>query len=159
MQQIQDVWKKAITPSLSYKFGNINFSPSYIQAAAIVFLLFLLVLAIARIRYLYIHWSLGKSSLSMIFWGFILAVIVEGFLLIGGRTLFTEILGWENAPKPISTLLDMGRNKVISVLGITDEIPTSNAKEKPNVDDLIDQYKSLPENEALEFRKNICLPQ
>ena len=159
MQQIQDVWKKAITPSLSYKFGNINFSPSYIQAAAIVFLLFLLVLAIARIRYLYIHWSLGKSSLSMIFWGFILAVIVEGFLLIGGRTLFTEILGWENAPKPISTLLDMGRNKIISVLGVTDEIPTSNAKEKPNVDDLIDQYMSLPENEALEFRKNICLPQ
>ena len=95
----------------------------------------------------------------MIFWGFILAVIVEGFLLIGGRTLFTEILGWKNAPKPISTLLDMGRNKVISVLGITDEIPTSNAKGKPGVDDLINQYKTLPEDEALKFRKSICLPQ
>ena len=159
MQQIQNVWSKALAPSLNYKFGNINFSPSYVQAAAIVFLLFLLVLTIARVRYLYIHWSLGKSSLSMIFWGFILAVIVEGFLLIGGRTLFTEILGWKNAPKPISTLLDMGRNKVISVLGITDEIPTSNAKGKPGVDDLINQYKTLPEDEALKFRKSICLPQ
>jgi len=159
MQQIQDMWEKAITPGLSYKFGSINFSPSYVQAAAIVFLLFLLILTIARIRHLYIHWSLGKSSMSMIFWGFILAVIVEGFLLIGGRTLFTEILGWKNVPKPISNFLDIGRNKVISVLGITDEISTSNAKEKPKVNDLIDQYKALPENDALEFRKNICLPQ
>jgi len=159
MQQIQGIWKKAVAPSLSYKFGSVNFSPSYVQAAAIVFLLFLLVLTIARIRYLYVHWSLGKSSLSMMFWGFVLAVIIEGFLLVGGRTLFTEILGWDNAPKPISTILDMGRSKVISVLGITDEIPTSNAEERPNVGDLINQYKALPENEALEFRKNICLPQ
>lgn len=158
MYQPQGVWEKLNVSSLSYKIGSLEFAPSYLQAGAIIFLSFLLILTLARLRHIYIHWSLGKTSMSMIFWGFLLAVVVEGFLLIGGRTLFTEILGWKSAPKPISNLLDIGRKKVVSVLGVTDEIPTSSAEMKPSLEELTNQYKSLTKDEARRFRENICSP-
>jgi len=66
----------------------------------------------ARVRYLYVNWSLGRSAIAMLFWGFLLAIIFEGFLIISGRTILTEILGWDNPPKPISTIIDIGRGRL-----------------------------------------------
>lgn len=94
----------------------------------------------------------------MLFWGFLLALILESFLIIGGRTLFTEILGWENAPKPILNALDAGRNKLVDVLGVTDEVPTSTAREDPNLDDVVSDFQSLSPDEAEEVRSIICQP-
>ena len=100
-----------INRTFPFKVRNLDIEPTYWQAFAIVFLLFLLVLTIARVRYLYVHWNLGKSSLSFLFWGFVLSLIFEGFLFISGKTLLTEVWGWKNAPKPLSTALDEGRNR------------------------------------------------
>src|SRR4030067_1963214 len=97
----------------TYNIKGIYIEPTYWQAFAIVFLLFLLVLTFARLRHLYVHWSVSKPAVSFIFYGFLLALVVEGFLIISGRTLFTEILGWKNAPKPVSTILDAGRVKLV----------------------------------------------
>lgn len=92
----------------------------------------------------------------MIFWGFLLAIIVEGFLLIGGRTMFTEILGWKNAPKPISTLLDAGRAKLVAVLGVTDEIPESVASAPRSYQNIISDYQSLSPKDAEMVRSFVC---
>ena len=82
--------------------GKTVISPSYFYAAAIVFLLFLLVLTLAQVRRHFLNWSL-KGGIFGIALGFFLALILEGFLIIGGKTVVTEILGWKNAPKPIKT--------------------------------------------------------
>jgi len=149
---------KFLTKSFSFKLGNLDISPQYWHAIAIVILLFLLVLTLARLRYLYIHWSMGKSSLAMTFWGFLLALILAGFLLISGRTFFTEILGWENAPKPISTALDAGRAKLIKVLGVTEEIPSSLANESPSYSSVMVDFQKLSEEEKQELRLLMCSP-
>ena len=107
-----------------FKVGKLYITPTYWQALVIVILLFFLVFTLARMRYLYVNWHLGRHSFAMFFWGFLLALIVEGFFIVGGRTLFTEILGMKNAPKPISTILDIGRSRLINVLGISDQIPS-----------------------------------
>jgi hypothetical protein len=65
MMNLPEVFKKTI----DLNFGNFSFSPSYIQAGGIVFLLFLLVLTLARVRRLYVKWNLSGAS-SMIFIGF-----------------------------------------------------------------------------------------
>ena len=147
-----------IQKTFSFQVRGWQIEPTYWQAAAIVFLLFLLVITLARVRFLFLHWSLGKQNISMIFWGFLLALIVEGFLLIGGRTIFTEILGWKNAPKPISTALDAGRAKLVTVLGMTDEIPTSNANEPSTYQSVLDDYQSLSEHDAQMAKDFICRP-
>ncbi len=147
-----------ITRTFNLKFGNINISPQYWQAGLIVFLLFLLLLSLARLRYLYVHWALGKSAVAMMFWGFALTLILEGFLLVGGRTLLTEILGWKNAPKPISTALDAGRDKLVKVLGVTEEVPESVASEKPTYQSVVENFQSLSPNEAEQARLIICQP-
>lgn len=134
-----------------YDVKGLEVEPTYWQAAAILVLVFLLVFTLARVRYLYVHWSLGRSSWSMLFWGFLLALILEGFLILSGRTLFTEVLGWKNAPKPIGTLLAISRNKLVDVLGVTEEIPT--------YESVVGDFGKLEENEMEEVKNMICQPE
>lgn len=147
-----------INKTIDLKIRNFYISPTYWQAAAIVFLIFLLVWTLARLRHMYVNWSLSKSSLAMLFWGFLLTLILEGFLILGGRTLFTEILGWKDPPKPISIALDAGRSRLINVLGVTDEIPQSVASELSTTEAIISDFQSLGIEEANEVRSLICAP-
>lgn len=136
------------------KLGGALLRPSYLQAIAIVFLIFLLTLTMARLRRLYVNWSL-KGSLAMIFFGFVLALILEGFLILSGRTLFTEVIGWENAPKPISTALNMGRNRLVDVLGVNQEIPESQAANYSS-QDIYSLYQTLSEDEKSSLKASVC---
>lgn len=158
METIQGTLQGVSAPTLNFNLGEFQFSPSYFQAGAIVFLLFLLVLTLARLRYMFVNWSLGKSGVAMLFWGFLLALILEGFLIVGGRTLFTEIVGWKNAPKPILNALDVGRDKLVDVLGVTDQVPVSTAHEDPTLNDVISDFQSLSPDEAEKVRSMICRP-
>jgi len=142
----------------TYNIRGIYIEPTYWEAVAIVLLLFMLVFTIARVRFLYVHWNLGKPAFSMFFWGFFLALILEGFLIIGGKTFVTEILGWKNAPKPISTALDLGRAKLVDVLGVKDEISQSVAKEKASYQSVISDYYNLSDEEKKTTRSLICKP-
>lgn len=133
-----------------YEIKGIYVEPRYWMAIALIVLAFLLLFTLARLRYLYVHWSFGKQSISMVFWGFILALIVEGFFLVFGKTLFTEILGWRSAPKPISTIMDIGRNKFVDVLGKSDEY------KKPTVTEVVNKFLDLNDDQAQEAKKFIC---
>ena len=140
---------------LNFNIGKVSLSPSYIQAGAIIFLLFLLILSFAQLRKHFVNWSL-KGALFGIFFGFIFALFLEGFLIIGGRTALTELIGWKNAPKPIVNVLDAGRNKLVEVLGVADEIPSSVAKENIEALDIIDLFQSLNPQEAKKVKNLIC---
>ena len=146
-----------LNKTFNFKVGQVDVAPTYWQAAAIVFLLFLLVLTLARMRYLYLHWSLGKTSVAMVFWGFLLALIVEGFMLIGGKTLLTELIGWKNPPKPISTALDSGRAKLVNVLGEDDEVEFSTLA-APTYSSVVENFQLLGFSENEKARSFICEP-
>ena len=141
-----------------YNIHGVSIEPNYWQAGVIILLLFLLVFTLARVRFLYIHWSLGKGSLSFLFYGFLLALIVEGFLVLNGRTLLTQVLGWQNAPKPIGTALDVGRQKLVDVLGSQSEIPDSNAQMLNSYEKVLSDYKSLQSGEKDKVKTDICTP-
>jgi hypothetical protein len=136
-----------------YTFKGIQVEPTYWMAGTIVILIFMLLFTLARLRYLYVHWNLGKSSISMIFWGFILAMVIEGFLIISGKSLLTLVFGWESAPKPISTVLDVGRSRLINVLGAQDEDTNINPSAK-----LILEYQQLSTEEATVIKSFVCEP-
>ena len=140
-----------------YKLGNIYIEPTYWQAAAIVFLLFLLVWTLARLRHLYVGWSF-KAAGSMILIGFLFAVILEGFMILGGRTVLTGFLGWKNPPKPLGFILDAGRAKLVKVLGVTEEIPSSVAKENASYKSVVSDFQALSPKEADKARSFICKP-
>lgn len=147
-----------ISKTFNFKLGALNIQPTYWQAGTIIVLLFLLVFTLARMRYLYVSWSLGKSAVAMIFWGFLLALVIEGFLLIGGRTLLTEILGWKNAPKPIANVLQAGRLRLVDVLGVTDEVPQSLASEEPSITDVVELIQLLNSEERVKLESMVCSP-
>jgi len=130
---------------------------SYLQAGAIIFLIFLLVLSLAQLRRHYVDMSF-KGAVFGIFFGFLLALFLEGFLIIGGRTAITEVLGWKNAPKPLSVALDAGREKLIKVLGITDKIPSSNAQEVTSVDNAVSVLQSLNPADVKKVKALFCQP-
>ncbi len=139
-----------------YNIKGIYIEPTYWMAIVIVILIFLMLFALARMRYLYVHWHLSKTSLAFIFYGFLFALIFEGFMILSGRTLFTEILGWKSAPKPISTFLDISRNKLVDVLGVTEEIPSSYAQEPPTFQSVIGEYENLSVEDQESIINFIC---
>ncbi len=140
------------------KIGNLNFEATYWEAIAIIILLFFLVFTLARMRYLYVHWSMGKHAFAMLFWGIVLTIIVEGFLMLSGRTIFTEILGMKAVPKPFSTLLDIGRSRLVNVLGEESKIPDSDAKASLNSDEMYSLYTNMSQSEAQKLQGIICQP-
>lgn len=148
----------AQTPIGEYEIKGISFLVTYWMAVTVVILIFLLVFTLARMRYLYVHWSMGRQSLAFIFWGFVLAVIVEGFLIIGGRTLFTEVIGWKSAPKPIGTALDLGRDRLVNVLGEESEIPGASAGNIKTAGEFMSDFQSLSPAEARKFKNQLCTP-
>lgn len=146
-----------VTKTLTFKIGSLEIATPYWQVGAILVLLFLLVVVMAQYRHHTVHWSL-KGATTGIFFGFLLALILEGFLIIGGRTALTELLGWKSAPKPISTALDKGRSQLVEVLGITSEIPTSNASEDYTPDEAVKILQSLDPTEIKKVKSLICNP-
>ena len=143
------------TKSFDLNLGKFSFPVTYLEAGAIIFLLFVLILLMAQVRRHYVDWSL-KGGVFGIFFGFLLALILEGFLLIGGKTALTEVLGWKNAPKPIQVALDAGRGKLIQVLGIQDQIPSSVAKENVTIQNAIETFQSLNPADMKKAKTLIC---
>lgn len=135
--------------------GSMQIAPTYWQAGLIILLLFILVLTLARLRHVYVGWSL-KGFVPTVFFGFLLALVFEGFLILSGKTLLTELLGWENAPKPISTALDEGKVKLIKVLGVSEEIPE--AERVYDYREVIGNYESLSSDDKDMVNKYICTP-
>jgi hypothetical protein len=135
--------------------GSFTISPSYIQAVLILILIFLLVYSMAHLRHMYIHWSF-KPAISWLFMGIVIAVIAEGFFMLFGRTLFTEVLGWKNAPAPIMVALDSGKSKLVDVLGVTNQVPSSNASKLYTAADIIKMYKDLSSSQAKTVNEAIC---
>ncbi len=139
-------------------FSKIDFDLGQNQTKAILIagLFFLAVVLFAYIRKYFVKSTLDGVLLG-IFFGFLLTLLLEGFLLIAGKTAVTELLGWEKAPKPISTALDLGRERLKNVLGEEREIPISNAKD-PVYEDAISVYQSLDPLEQQKVKKIICAP-
>lgn len=132
--------------------GGLFFSPTYLQAGLIVVLIFLLVLLLGQLRHRLVNWEF-KGIIPGIVMGFLLATILEGLLLVSGSTALIKVLGWKNAPKPISNVLDMGREKLTNVLGV------SNAKvEIKNVTStsVLEDYRKLNASQSKTVRLMIC---
>jgi hypothetical protein len=135
--------------------GKFSFPVTYIQVAVIVGLIFVLILLLAKFRRHAVDWSL-KGAVFGIFFGFLLALLLEGFLIIGGKTALSSVLGWKNAPAPISIALDAGRNKLIQVLGISDQIPSSLAKENQTVGGAVELLQSLNPADSKKVKAIFC---
>ncbi len=144
-----------ISKTFSFNVGRVALEPTYWQAAAIVFLLFLLVLSFARLRHMYVGWSL-KSFLPNLALGFALALIVEGFLIVSGRTLLTSLVGWENAPKPISVALDEGRSKLVESLGVNENSSVLSDRDELSVQTIINDIQSLNETDRKILLNVMC---
>ena len=125
----------------------------YWQAAALVVLIFLLILTMATYRKHYVNWSL-KGGILGVFFGFFLAIILEGFFLIGGRTVLTGVLGWKNPPAFLAQTLDVGRSKLVQVLGTETQVSTTSA----TVQKAVNVVQSLNPSDLTKIKNIICTP-
>ena len=137
--------------------GKFSMPVPYWQALALVILVFILILTMATYRKHYVDWSL-KGGVVGIFFGFLLALILEGFLLIGGKTALTEVLGWKTPPAPLAQVLDAGKSQLIQVLGIQTQIPSSYAKDNITVQKAVDMVQSLNPGDLSKVKNILCAP-
>lgn len=141
--------------SLDFNFGKLNIPIPYWQAIAIVVLVFFLVILMAKFRRHVVDFSL-RGAVFGIFFGFLLALIIEGFLIIGGKTALTSVLGWKNPPKAVANVLDLGKYKLIQVLGISTSIPSSFAKNPVSVQSAIETLQNLNPEEREKVQSIFC---
>lgn len=146
MESLQFLYQKVLIFVNSFAVA-----PTYVQAGALVVLLFLLVISLAQFRHHFVKWSL-KGGLIGLFFGVLLTLIVEGFLLVSGHTVLTGLLGWETAPKPFSTALDLGKEKLINVLGDT------TIKNESTTGEVLYTLQSLNPGEIAKIKAIICTP-
>jgi hypothetical protein len=90
------------------------------QVIAIILLIFLLVIVMASVRRHFLEFTVRGAGMGVLL-GFLLALVIEGLLLVGGRTILITTLGWKNPPKPIAKGVDAIRGEFMKVLGDTDE--------------------------------------
>lgn len=138
--------------------GGLSFEPSLLMAVLMVFLVFLLILTLGSLRHRYTNWAF-KGIVPGIAFGFAIALIIEGIMLVGGRTILTEALGWKSAPKPISNALDAGRSKLVNVLGVTQEVPESHAQGEVTAEEIMYTYTNMSEPDQQILRSFICTPE
>ncbi len=137
--------------------GGLVFSVSYLQAGAMVILIFFLILTLGQLRHRLVNWKMG-GIMPGVYIGFALALIMEGIFIVSGRTILTELIGWESAPKPIVNVLDAGRDRLIRVLGVAEEIPSSYAEGVPTISGIMKEYEGLSEFEKESLQSMICRP-
>lgn len=156
MNQVAQV-SKFLTQRFDLNLGKFTIPIVFWQVGIIVLLLFLLILSLAQFRRHYMEWGL-KGVFLGIFFGFLLALLLEGFLIIGGKTALTEVLGWKNAPAPLQMALDSGKKQLIQVLGIGTAIPSSFAKDNSSVQSVVGSLQSLNPGDLKKVKTLICQP-
>lgn len=132
--------------------NGFTFQPTYIQAGLVVFLIFLLVLTLGSLRHRMNHWQM-KGAIPGVAFGFLLAIIIEGILLVSGGTIITKTLGWRNPPKPVALALDQGKSKLTDVLGVSE---ISNQTEEITPTQVISGIKDLSPSEYDSIVRLIC---
>ena len=137
--------------------SGLSISSNYWLAALIAVLGFILLITLGLTRRHFIHYSIKGAGFGLIM-GFILALILEGFLVIGGRTALTEILGWENPPKPVGYVIDRGTERLETVLSDSTVIPDTKANTQGSYDLFIKYYQSLAPEDQEKAKQNICMP-
>mgnify|MGYP000262396426 CR=1 FL=1 len=136
---------------------NFDFLASQWKAIIFVVLLFILLLTMAQFRHHLVDWSL-KGAVFGIFIGFLLALILEGFLIISGKTFLTETLGWKNAPRPLQVVIEAGKIKLAEVLSVKSENPQLFVSEDLRPDDVIKLIQSLNPKEVKRVKSLLCEP-
>jgi len=144
-----------VSKSFNFNLGGFSLPVPYWQAILVAALVFFLIFSMAKFRRHVVDWSF-KGAVFGIFVGFLLALLLEGFLILGGRTALTSILGWKNPPKPIAAALDTGRNQLIQVLGINTLIPSSFAKNNSSVQGAVEVLQNLNPADTETVRAIFC---
>lgn len=155
---------QTLASSLGISFAESSLQTLFILAG--VFLL-LVLLGLTRKHFLGYSFKGGYAGFGL---GVIFTLVIEVLLLLGGRTLLTESLGWKSAPPVLTETLDRGKEEVARVLGVENasdlEIGFSTASDsassqRENFDDaesFLSSYQKLTPFEAGKIRSRVCAP-
>ena len=153
MNPAQEIVEKT-SGTINLSFGNFHIAPSYLQAAAMVVFIFLLVLVLAAMSRGFISWSMTGWYIWTAL-GFLLALVIEGLFIASGTTVLTQLLGWTNPPKIVNVALESGREKLINVL--VKEGRVIKVEEKTaSSQSVLQDFESLSPEEAEEIKPLIC---
>lgn len=131
--------------SVKSQVQNIHVAPSWAQAGIIVFLIFLLLVVMARMTRSYLSWYTSGWWV----WtglGFVLAIIIEGFFILSGGTIFTSVLGWKTAPAPVQSVIDTSRERLKNSFG----------EETPSDKFVIESFSTLSEDQKNNVKAALC---
>lgn len=147
--------------SLSLKLNEflVNFgsfvSPQYQQALIIGIGVFLIILLLGVTRRHMLNWSIKGAWFGVVF-GIVVTLLVQGLLLVGGKTAVVEVVRNEKTPKNVRVFLQENITELAQSLA--SEPKTLGAQEELNFQDFIDGFSTLPKKDQQKVKNLICEP-
>lgn len=136
--------------------NNIHVTGNTVQATFIIIVVFLFALLLGVARHHMLAWSI-KGAWFGIFFGILLTLLVEAFLLVGGRTALVETLNNEKIPKTVRNTIREGTREISNSLN--NEIPMLSAQDQQDpTKNVISLFSSLKREDQQTVERAICLP-
>ena len=131
-------------------------SPGAQKAFFIGLGIFLFLLLFAFTRHHMLSWSIRGAWFGIVL-GIVVALAVEAFLLVGGRTLVVEAIKNERTPKSVRVFLQENLTELAQSLA-GEPKTLSAAEEATGAADVVLEFQRLPPLERQKARQLICTP-
>lgn len=153
-----------ILPQVSFVTSNLltNFdsflAPSVKQIGIIALGIFFFLLLFGLARHHMLEWSL-KGAYFGIFLGIILTLVIEAFLLVGGRTLIVAAVKNEKTPQVVRIFLQKNMMELAeSLAGEPKTLGAAGEQKTLSPNEVVNNFSLLSPNDQSRVQQRICAP-
>ncbi|MBI4058882.1 hypothetical protein HY404_01425 [Candidatus Microgenomates bacterium] len=130
-------------------------APQLKQAVLIIGGIFLVALLLGVTRHHMLEWSIKGAGFGILL-GVVLTLVVEGFLLVGGRTAVAEVLRNKNTPVAIRSFIQDNMMQLAQAIGSPPQV--LNAATSATSGEVVENFNNLSVKEQSKARTQICAP-
>lgn len=126
------------------------------QGILIIIGVFFVTLLLGLTRHHMLSWSMKGAGFGVVA-GMLLTLVLEGLLLVGGKTAVAEIVRNESAPPAVRVFLQKNMSELADLIGPeSTTLGTASVKGVP--EGLVTEYKKLTSQEQTQVRNAVCAP-
>lgn len=126
------------------------------QAVVIIIGVFLITLVLGLARHHMLAWSIKGAGFGIVM-GAVLMLVLEGILLVGGKTAVGEIVKNTSTPENVRVFLQKNMSELASQIG-TEPGTLGAASEQTGPEVIISEFKNLESLEREKVQEAICKP-
>lgn len=136
---------------------GVSIPPGILQVALIGTGVFLFTLLLGLARHHMLAWSIKGAWFGFLL-GMVLLLILEGFLLVGGKTAISELVKNKRTPENVRVFLEKNMTELAQSLSNNPKALGASTKSGNPSASFVSQFENLPRGEQDAVKEEICQP-